>query len=141
MAQSRFHKDDDGDLHEQISRIEAYVEELAALVERCRKIILVSKFAAAAGGTLILAMIVGAIGFNATTMIGAMAAVIGGTVALGSNATTLKETTIDIKAAEVRRAELISRMDVRVVEHGKIEAARGARAAGETRPPRLHRGR
>jgi hypothetical protein len=55
MVQSRFHKDDDGDPHEQILHIEAYIEELADVVESCRKIILVSKFAAAAGGILILA--------------------------------------------------------------------------------------
>jgi hypothetical protein len=85
MVQSRFHKDDDGDLHEQILRIEAYIEELADVEESCRKIILVSKFAAGAGGILILAIIIGAIGFNATVMIGAIAAVVGGTVVFGSN--------------------------------------------------------
>jgi Oxidoreductase molybdopterin binding domain len=80
MVQSRFHQDQDGDLHEQISRIEAYIEELADVVESCQKIILVSIFAAGAGGILILAIIIGAIGFNATVMIGAIAAVVGGTV-------------------------------------------------------------
>ena len=79
MVQSRFHKDEDGDLHEQILRIEAYIEELADVVESCRKIILVSKFAAGAGGIPILAIIIGAIGFNATFMIGAITAVVGGT--------------------------------------------------------------
>ena len=121
MVQSRFHNDDDGDLHEQILRIEAYIEELADVVESCRKIILVSKFAARAGGILILAIIIGAIGFSATVMIGAIAAVVGGTVVFGSNTSTLKQTTTDMKAAEARRAELISRMDLRVVGDGKIE--------------------
>jgi hypothetical protein len=121
MVQSRFHNDDDGDLHEQILRIEAYIEELADVVESCRKIILVSKFAAGAGGVLILAIIIGAVGFNATVMIGAIAAVVGGTVVLGSNTSTLKQTTTDMKAAEARRAELISKMDLRVVGDGKIE--------------------
>jgi hypothetical protein len=121
MVQSRFHKDDDGDLHEQILRIEAYIEELADVIESCRKIILVSKFAAGAGGILILAIIIGAIGFNATVMIGAIAAFVGGTVVFGSNTSTLKQTTTDMKAAEARRAELISKMDLRVVGDGKIE--------------------
>jgi hypothetical protein len=121
MVQSRFHNDDDGDLHEQILRIEAYIEELADVVESCRKIILVSKFAARAGGVLILAIIIGAVGFNATVMIGAIAAVVGGTVVFGSNKSTLKQTTTDMKAAEARRAELISKMDLRVVGDGKIE--------------------
>jgi hypothetical protein len=109
MVHSRFHKDDDGDLHEQKLRIEAYIEELADVVKSCRKIILISKFAAGAGGILILAIIIGAIGFNATVMIGAIAAVVGGTVVFGSNTSTLKQTTTDMKAAEARRAELISK--------------------------------
>jgi hypothetical protein len=119
MVQSRFHKDEDGDLHEQILRIEAYIEELADVVESCRKIILVSKFAAGAGGIPILAIIIGAIGFNATFMIGAITAVVGGTVVFGSNASTLKQTTTAMKAAEAHRAELISRMDLRVVGGGE----------------------
>jgi hypothetical protein len=121
MVQSSFHNDDDADLHEQILRIEAYIEELADVVESCRKIILVSKFAAGAGGVVILAIIIGAVGFNATLMIGAIAAVVGGTVVFGSNKSTLKQTTTDMKAAEARRAELISKMDLRVVGDGKIE--------------------
>jgi hypothetical protein len=124
MVQSRFHKDDDGDLHEQILHIEAYIEELADVVESCRKIILVSKFAAGAGGILILAIIIGAIGFNATFMIGAITAVVGGTVVFGSNASTLKQTTTAMKAAEAHRAELISRMDLRVIGGGEAERPR-----------------
>jgi hypothetical protein len=121
MVQSGFHKDDHGDLHERILRIEAYIEELAEVAESCRKIILVSKFAAAAGGILILAILIGAIRFSATVMIGAIAAVVGGTVVFGSNTSTLKQTATDMNAAEARRAELISRMDLRVVGEGKIE--------------------
>ena len=121
MVQSRFHQDDNGDLHEQILRIEAYIEELAEFEESCRKIILLSKFAAAAGGILILAIIIGAIGFSATVMIGAIAAVVGGTVIFGSNTITLKQTTTDMRAAESRRTELISKMDLRVVGDEKIE--------------------
>jgi len=35
--QSGFQMDDDGDLHEQILHIEAHIEELADIIERCRK--------------------------------------------------------------------------------------------------------
>src|SRR4029453_1894401 len=56
MTHSRLHEDDGEDLRAQILRIEAYIEEHALVVERCRKIIVVSKFAAASGGILILAM-------------------------------------------------------------------------------------
>jgi hypothetical protein len=100
--------DDDGDLHQQILHIEAHIEELADVIESCRKIILISKAAIAAGGTLILAIITGAVGFDPTVMIGAIAAVIGGTVVFGSNTSTLKQTTTAMKAAEAHRAELIT---------------------------------
>jgi hypothetical protein len=74
--QSRFQMDDDGDLHEQILQIEA---QLTDIIERCRKIILISKVAIAAGGILLLATIIGAVEFDPTVLIGAIAAVIGGT--------------------------------------------------------------
>jgi hypothetical protein len=106
---------DDGDLHEQILHIEAHIEELADAIERCRKIILISKAAIAAGGTLILAITLGVVRFDPTLMIGAIAAVIGGTVVFGSNTSTSEQTTADMKAAEAHRAELISRIDFRVL--------------------------
>ena len=113
--------DDDGDLHEQILHIEAHIEELTDIIESCRKIILISKVAIAAGGILILATIIGAVGLDATVLIGAIAAVIGGTVILGSNTSTLKQTMTDTKAAEARRTELISRLDLKVVGNGEVE--------------------
>jgi hypothetical protein len=97
---------DDGELHEQILHIEAHIEELADVIESCRKIIVISKAAIAAGGTLILAITLGAVRFDPTVMIGALAAVIGGTVVFGSNTSTLKQTMTDMKAAEVHRTEL-----------------------------------
>jgi hypothetical protein len=107
--------DDDGDLHEQILHIEAHIEELADVIESCRKFILISKAAMAAGGTLILAIIIGAVGFDPTVTIAALAAVV-----CGSNTSTLKQTTTAMKAAEAHRAELISRMDLRVVGDGEV---------------------
>jgi len=114
--------DDDGDLHEEILHIEAHIEELADVIESCRKFIFISKVAIAAGGTLILAIIIGAVGFDPTVLIGAIAAVIGGIVVFGSNTSTLKQTTTAMKAAEAYRTELISRMDLRVVGDGKAES-------------------
>src|SRR5262245_32631057 len=122
VSQSTFQMDDDGDLHEQILHIEAHIEELTDIIEGCRKIILFSKVAIAAGGILILATIIGAVGFDPTVLIGAIAAVIGGTVVFGSNTSTLKQTMTDMKAAEGDRTELISRMDLKVVEDGKFES-------------------
>jgi hypothetical protein len=59
--------------------------------------------------------------FDPTVLIGAIAAVIGGTVVFGSNASTLKQIMTDMKAAEAHRTELISRMDFKVVGNGEVE--------------------
>ncbi len=106
---------DEDDLSEQISRLEARIEELAETIERCRKIILVSRAAIAVGGLLILAIMLGAIRFDPMAVIGAITAVIGGTVLLGSNTSTSQETTATLRAAEAQRAELISKIELRVV--------------------------
>ena len=105
----------DGDLRDQIVRLEAQIEELAAAIESCRKIILASRAAIATGGVLILAMLLGAIGFNALAMIAAITAVLGGIVLLGSNTSTSEEAAAALRAAEARRAELIGSIDLRTV--------------------------
>jgi hypothetical protein len=105
----------DGDLHDQIARIEAEIDELAKTLDGCRKAMLFSKVAIAAGGIWILAYLLGAIRFEPATTIGAIAAIIGGVVVFGSNSSTLKQTTAAIKAAETRRAELIDMIDLRTV--------------------------
>jgi len=48
-------------------------------------------------------------------MIGALAAIIGGVVAFGTNSSTSKQTTAAMKAAEISRAELIDMIDPRAV--------------------------
>ena len=107
--------DGDGDLSDQISRIESDIERLAKTLDGCRKAILLSKVAIAAGGMWILAYFLGAIRFDPTTVIGAIAAVIGGVVFFGSNSSTSKQATAAMKAAETRRAELIDMIDPRAV--------------------------
>jgi hypothetical protein len=114
---------DDDDLREQILSLEVQIEELAETVESCRKIILISKAVIAVGGILILAMTMGMVRFDPMVMIGAIAATIGGTVVFGSNTSTSKQTVAAMKASEVLRAELISRIDLRVVEDGKVESS------------------
>src|SRR5512145_2296570 len=106
---------DEGDLRQQIMRLEARIEQLAEAIERCRKIALMSRAAIALGGILILISVIGVIRFDPMIMIGAIAAAIGGTVVLGSNSSTAEETTAALKAAEARRAELIGEIDLRLV--------------------------
>ena len=109
--------DEDNPL-EEISRIEARLDELAEVSERCRKIIVVSKAVIAGGSALLLVTILGLFGSNQVTAIGSMAVVIGGIVSLGSNVSTMRETMAAMSAADMRRSDLISRIDLRLVGDG-----------------------
>jgi len=100
---------------DEISRIEARLEELAEVSERCRKMILVSKVAIAVGVALLLVMVLGLFGSNQVAAIGSIAVVLGGIVSFGSNVSTLRQTTAAINASEVLRSDLISRIDLQVV--------------------------
>jgi hypothetical protein len=83
----------DGDLHDQIARLEADIEQLAETLDGCRKAMLLSKVAIAAGGIWIAAYLLGVVGFEPATIVAALAAIIGGVVVFGSNSSTSKQTT------------------------------------------------
>jgi hypothetical protein len=100
---------------DEISKIEARIEELAEISERCRKIILVSKAATAGGVALPLVMMLGLFGSSQAAALGSIAVVLGGIVSLGSNVSTLQQTEAAMSAAEVLRSDLISRIDLRMV--------------------------
>jgi hypothetical protein len=108
--------------NDEISRIEARLEELAELSERCRKMILASKAAIAGGVVLLLVVMLGLFGFNQVAAIGSIAAVLGGIVSLGSNISTLQVTMAAISAAEARRSNLIGKFDLRVVGEKDYQA-------------------
>ena len=106
---------DEDDPSDEVARIEARIEELAETAERCRKIILASKVVICVGAGLLLGAMLGLLGSNAVVALGAIAAVLGGIVSLGSNVSTLRQTMAAIAAAERFRAELIGRIDLRLV--------------------------
>jgi histidine ammonia-lyase len=104
----------------EISLIEERLEELAEVSERCRKIILASKAAIAGGAVLLLVMVLGLFGASQVAALGSIAAVLGGIVSLGSNVSTLRQTTDAISAAEALRSDLIGRIDLRVVGESTV---------------------
>ena len=114
-------EDDEDDPSEEIAMIEARLEHLAEVSERCRKIILASKFAITGGVALLLVTMLGLLGSNQVTAIGSIAAVIGGIVSLGSNVSTLRETMAAMSAAEALRSDLISRIDLREVRDAPVK--------------------
>jgi hypothetical protein len=108
----------DDDLRDQISLTETDIEEYAITLEGCRKAMLLSKVAIAAGIISLAAYLLGAVWLNSVAVIGAMAAVIGGVVVFGSNLTTSRQATSAMAALERHRAELIDTINLRTIGEG-----------------------
>jgi len=100
----------DGEPHDEIARLEAQIERLADTIEGCRKIVLVSRFAFAAGALVLLSLLFGVIRFDPVIMMVAVAGLLGGIVAFGSNTSTAKQALDKMSHAEALRAELIGRL-------------------------------
>jgi hypothetical protein len=100
---------------DEISEIEARIEELAEISESCRKFILASKAAIAGGVALLLVALLGLFGAGLSAALGSIPLMLGGIVLLGSNVSTLRQTDAAINAAEARRSDLIGGIDLRVV--------------------------
>jgi hypothetical protein len=105
----------DSDLPAQIVQLEDEIDRLADKLESCRKVMVFSKVAVGAGVIWLLAYIFGIVGFDPSSMVAAIGAMIGGVVLLGSNSTTANLAAVAMKEAESRRAELIDRIDARAV--------------------------
>jgi hypoxanthine-guanine phosphoribosyltransferase len=105
----------DIDHHDQIVRLEAQIDELVATIESWRKFILVGRIAVVGGGVVLITMFLSAIQFDPSVMVLAVAAVLGGIVAAGSNRRTAKDALHDLSAAETKRTALIEQIDFRLV--------------------------
>jgi len=107
--------DEDEDPRAEIARLETRIEELSEALERCRKIKLFSQLAIVGGAIWMAGATFGILSFEPIGMIAAISAVIGGIVGFGSNTTTTEEVTAALHAADARRANLISSLELRVV--------------------------
>ena len=63
----------------------------------------------------------GLFGASQVVALGSIAAVLGGIVSLGSNFSTLQQTTAAISAAEALRSDLIGRLDLQVVADSPVK--------------------
>jgi len=111
----------DDDPTDEISRIEAQLEELAVVAERCRKFVMASKAAIAGGAALLVITLLGLFGAGVTAALGSIALILGGIVSLGSNVSTLRQTEEAIGAAELLRSDLIGRIDLQMVSDAPLK--------------------
>jgi hypothetical protein len=109
---------DQTELSNQISRLEARIEDLSSSVEKSRKAILASKVAITAGALLAVTQIVGIIAVQPLAVVMAIAAIFGGIVGFGANVSTARQDTAALKSAEAKRAELISLLTLREIGRG-----------------------
>jgi uncharacterized membrane protein HdeD (DUF308 family) len=105
---------EESDLRDEISDLEERIEGLAQSLERCWKITLVSKISIILGGMLMLAA--GLFRLDSVVMIVGTTAIIGGIVLFGSTTATARQTSVALKDAQARRAQLISKLDLRTVD-------------------------
>jgi hypothetical protein len=101
--------------HDEIVRLEEQIDELAVRIDSCRKFILAGRILVIGGGTVLAAILIGALQFNPSIMAVAVAAMLGGIVAAGSSHSTAKEATHELTAAEAKRTALIGQIDLRLV--------------------------
>ena len=104
------------DPRHEIAEIEAEIEALIRVADRCRKVIVLAKLAAIAGGLLLAFTLTGLVPLGPLGLVMAITAVLGGIALFGSHTRTLAQVTTTIKAHEARRAELIDGMALQIVD-------------------------
>ena len=106
---------DGADLRDEVARLEERIEALDDKIENCRKFMIAARVAIVLGAGLLTATLLGAMVFDPTVFLAAIAAVLGGLIVLGSNRTTADEAAEARTAAETERAALIGQLELRVV--------------------------
>jgi hypothetical protein len=100
---------------DEISQLEERIEALAGAIERCRKIALASRVVLAAGCLWAVLMLLGVLPFAPSNIISAIAALLGGIVLLGSNASTWTQAAAAMHKAESQRNQLIDAIALHVI--------------------------
>ena len=118
--------DQSDDLRDEVVRLEELIEDLAARIESCRKLILVSRIAVAGASLVLGGMLLGAIRFDPAAMAAAVAASLRGIAVWGSNKSTAQQAAKELASAESDRSVLIEEMDL-----GDVTPLRGFSARSQ----------
>ncbi|MGE0564871.1 MAG: hypothetical protein AB7O50_10190 [Pseudolabrys sp.] len=102
--------------HDEIAEVEALIEHVAEVIERCRKISFGARALTAAGGLAILLAVFATVTVNPTLLFGGIAAAIGGFVLTGSNRTTREQHENLLHELEDKRRAMIDGLALRRVE-------------------------
>ena len=103
------------DQRSEIVRLEAQIDRLEATIESCRKFILAGRIAIASGSGILILLLLGVLQINPSVMAVAIAAVLGGIVAVGSNRSTARAATDELTALEAKQSTLIGQLELRSV--------------------------
>ncbi|MDO8874846.1 MAG: hypothetical protein Q7V40_01920 [Pseudolabrys sp.] len=100
----------------ELVRLEAQIETLTDQLAWCAKISLAAKIAIGIGALWFVLALVGVLPFGAATFAGTIAAILGGIVLLGSNATTWDQAAAARRETEAARRALIGQLSLRLVD-------------------------
>ena len=98
---------------DQIATLEAEIESLSDRAERCRKIILLAKLGALAGGLGLVSLFAGLFQSSPVLLIASVTALLGGIALAGSSQSTLDVLGRSIEKREVLRAQIGGRLRLR----------------------------
>jgi hypothetical protein len=104
------------DVSNDIADIENEIDALAEAAERCQKIMIVARFAIAAGGIIVATLVLGLVRPDALVLLSSITGILAGIALYGSHRSTLEDFRNRIAAHEAHRSNLIDAMDLPVVE-------------------------
>jgi membrane protein implicated in regulation of membrane protease activity len=104
------------DIHHDIVTLEARIEHLAGIVERCAKIATGARMLIWGGVALLALTLLAVLPMTATLFFGAITAITGGVVLAGSNRATRDQTQAQMDALNDERNALIDALALRQIE-------------------------
>src|SRR5689334_8353320 len=105
----------------EIARLEERIEQLAAKIENCRKLMIAARIIIASGGALLTVLVTGLLYGEPILLVLAIAAILGGIVLLGSNRSSALQAREEMEEVGLQRDEWIGALQLRVLENPKLQ--------------------